>query len=156
MNDVYIHMDGSHIIVILEIERDKLIGVLDAVNEVAATLNHTLVDQLAERLSFTNITIVIEELVPETAVNQVSRGMFGTTHIEVYLTPVLIGLARYKLLVVEGIHVTQIIGRRTGKARHGVQLQRMTVGSNPVLGTAQGRLTSLGRQELVHFGELQG
>ena len=149
-------MDGSHVILVLEVERNKRVGVLDAVHKVAASLNHALVDQLAERLGLADKTVVIEELVPETAVNQVTRGMLGTTHVEVHLTPIFIGLMRDKLILVVRVHVAQIVGRRTGKARHGVQLQRMSVGSYPILGTPQRRFAGLGGQELVHLGQQQG
>ena len=79
--------------------------------------------------------------------------MLGTTNIKVYLAPVIIGLVRDKCLVVVRVHVAQIVGRRTGKARHGIQLQRITVFGHPVLGAAQGRLTRLGGQEFVHLGQ---
>ena len=111
MDNVYIHMNGRHVILVFEIERYKFVGVLDAVNKVTAALNHTLIDQFAERLCLTNITIVIEEFIPKTAVNQVTGSMLGTTHIEIHLTPVLIGFMRYKFLIVVGIHVAQVIGR---------------------------------------------
>ena len=156
MDDVHIHMDGRDVILFLEVERDESVGVLDAVNEVAASLDHALVDKFAERLSLANIAVVIEELVPETAVDQVTRGMLGTTHIEVHLTPIFIGLLRNEFLIVVRIHVTQIVGRRACKARHGVQFQRVTVGRHPTFGAAQRRLTRFGRQEFIHFGQLQG
>ena len=155
MDDVHIHVDGRHVILVLEIQRNELVGVLDAVNKVTAALNHTLVDQLAEGFYLAHKTVIIEELVPETAVNQVTRSMLGTTHIEVYLTPIFVGLMRNECLVVVRIHVAQIVGRRTGKSRHGVQLQRITVGGHPPLGAAQGRLARLGGQEFVHLGQLQ-
>ena len=148
-------MNGCHVILVLKVERDKLVGVFDAVNEVTATLNHTLVNEFAERLRLAHITVIIEELVPETAVNQVTSGMLGTTHIEVHLTPILISLVRNKGLIVMRIHIAQVIGRRTCKARHGVQFQRITIGSYPVLGATQRRFASLGGQELVHLGQLQ-
>ena len=152
-HNVDIHVDGRHVILVLEVVGYELVGILDAINEVAAALNHALVDEFAERLSLAYIPVVIEELVPESAVDQVTRSMLGTTNIKVYLAPIIIGLVRDKCLVVVRVHVAQIVGRRAGKARHSVQLQRITVFGHPVLGAAQGRLTRLGGQEFVHLGQ---
>ena len=44
---------------------DKSICTLDTINEVASSLDHTLIDKLSERLRLTHVPEVVEELVPE-------------------------------------------------------------------------------------------
>ena len=154
-HDIHIHMDGSGVIVLLEVKRHKLVGVLDAVNEVAATLNHSLVYKFAEWLGLAHIAVVIEEFVPETAVDQVACGVLGTAHIKVNLTPVFVGFLAHEGLVVVGIHIAQIVGAGTCKARHGVKLQRTAVACHPILGASQWWLAGLGWQELVDLWKLQ-
>ncbi len=66
VDNVHIHMDRGDIIILLQVEGNKRIGILYAVNEIAPPLNHPLVYKLFERLVFTDFSKVIEELVPKT------------------------------------------------------------------------------------------
>ena len=119
-------MDRSSLVFILQTEADEFTLVtplLYSVNEIRATLNHTLVHQFLERLVFTAIAGVIEELVPETRIDEVTCSMFRTTNIEVDIAPVLISITADKCLLVLRVHIAQIVGTGTGEARHGVQFE---------------------------------
>ena len=63
-------MDRRCGVLVLQPETDELAlvrtFVLYAVDEVGASLNHTLVDQLLEGLVLAGVAGVVEELVPET------------------------------------------------------------------------------------------
>ena len=54
---------------------------VDTVNEVASSLYHTLVDEYLEWLVGTRVTTVVEELIPESGIDQVTRSMLSTTDI---------------------------------------------------------------------------
>ena len=58
-----------------EVVADKAGGALQTENEARPALNHALVDQLAERLVLAGVTRVVEELIPEARVDEVTRGM---------------------------------------------------------------------------------
>ena len=51
-------------------------------------------------------------------------GVLATANIEVDVLPVLVSFLAYEALVVLRVHIAEIVSRRTGKARHGVQLKR--------------------------------
>ena len=117
LNDVHVHMDWGHVFVVLsQAERHEnrmsflVSGLVVAIDEVRTSLDHTLVDQLLERLFLHAVTIVVEELVPEPAVNQVAGGMLRSAHIEVHVLPVFIGCLSHQRLVVVRIHIAQVIG----------------------------------------------
>ena len=76
------------------------------IDKVRATLNHTLVDQLFERLVLAYIPEIVEELVPEPRVDQVTCGMLRASEIEVHLTPIVVGLLAYECIVVMRVHVS--------------------------------------------------
>ena len=67
----------------------ECIGIFDAIDEIAPSLNHTLVHQLLERFFGYGNAEVVQELIPETGVYQVTGGMFGTAYVKVYIVPVL-------------------------------------------------------------------
>ena len=50
-----------------------------------------------------------QELTPETAINQVASGVFGTTDIEIHVLPIIVGFAAEVFLVVVRVFVTEII-----------------------------------------------
>ena len=85
-------MDWSHLIALFLVQAHEGVGVLDAIHKVAATLNHTLVDQLLEWLFLHTDAQVIQELVPESAVDEVTSSMFTTTYIQVHILPVFSSL----------------------------------------------------------------
>ncbi len=87
-----------------------MVVAVDAVNEVGTSLDHTLVHQLLEWLFLAAYAEVVQELVPETRVNQVTCGMLATTYIEIHALPVLVGLFAHETLVVVWIHVAEIVG----------------------------------------------
>ena len=115
MDDVHIDVDGGGIILVFLSQADEdggfgmVVGV-DTVDEVGASLNHSLVDQLLVGFFLAAATEVVEKLVPETAVNQVTGCMLRTADIEVDILPVFIGFPAHEYLVIMRIHVTEIIG----------------------------------------------
>ena len=96
--------------------------------------------------------------------------MFGTTYVKVNVLPIMVSLFRNQRLVVMRIHVTQVISRRTGKSRHGIQFEReycyvINLGifyhfaffyiPGPFGSVSQWRFAGFCRQELGYFRELQ-
>ena len=143
-------MDFRSLILVFQSDGNELVRTYDTVYEVRTALDHTLVDKLLERLVLTYIAQVIEELVPETGVNQMARSMLCTTDIEIDIPPVFVSLAAHELLIVMRVHVSQIVSAGTCKAWHCAGFQRITV-ICPVLRTCKRRLSALGRLELVDF-----
>ncbi len=148
-------MYRSDIVTILQPRADKAVGVLYAVNEVAAPLYHALVDELSERLILAHESQIIQKLIPETAVYQMAGGMLGAADIKIDAAPVFIGLASHESRVIVGIHIPQVVGRRSGKSGHRAQLKRITLGGGPVEGASQRRLAALGGEELVDLGQFE-
>ena len=119
-------MNRCYLIVVFQSATDELtliLPLLYSINEIRATLNHTLVDKFLKRLVLTTIARVIKELIPETRVNQVTSGMLRTTNIEVDVTPVLVNILIHQCLLVFRIHIAQIVSAGTCKSRHGIQFQ---------------------------------
>ena len=117
IDNVHIHMNRLHLVFVFRI-LDQVITDIQiarcsfadiAINEVRTTLNHSLVDQLLERLVFADITQIIQELIPETTIDQVSSSMFATTQIQIHLSPIIVRLLADQCLVIVRIHVAQII-----------------------------------------------
>ena len=81
------------------------------IDEVGATLNHTLVDEFAEWLVLADIAEVEEELIPETAIDKVTRSVLCTTDIEIDLTPVFVGLFAHESSIVVVIHIAEVVCR---------------------------------------------
>ena len=154
-HNVHIHVNRRNIIFIFQIQAHESVGVFDTVHKVTAALNHTLVEKFLVWLWFAHIAVVVEELVPEAAVYQVTCGVFGTAHIKVDLTPILVGFLAHQRIIVVWIHIAQIVSARTSETRHSAEFQWLTVGSHPVFCASQWRLTAFGWQEFVHFRELQ-
>ena len=126
-------MDLRGFVPVFEPGRHESVGAYDTVHKVGASLYHTLVDQLAERLILAHIAKVVEELVPEPGIDKVSGSVFGTAHIQIDGAPVFICTARHQRRVVLRIHIAQIICARSGKAGHGGRLERPAL-VGPVLG----------------------
>ena len=120
-------MDRRCGIIVLQAEADEftLVGtlVLDTINEVRTTLNHTLVHELLEGLVLARVARVIEELVPETRIDQVTSSMLCSSNIEVDIAPVLISLTTHKGLFILGIHIAEVVGRTTSETRHRIQFE---------------------------------
>ena len=74
-----------------------------AVYEVGATLNHSLVDELLERLLLARHAEVEEELVPEARVDEVTRSVLAASYVEVYVL--------HEACVVVRIHIAQVVSR---------------------------------------------
>ena len=146
-------MDRGRVVLILEAEGDEGIRVLDAVDEVGAALDHPLIDQLTEGLVFDDEAEVIDELIPEAAIDEVTGSMLCTSDVEVYMAPVGILVTTDKCLVIVRIHVAEVIGRATSKARHCAQLVGEAFGSVPALSTTKRGLTIGGGEELIYLGE---
>ena len=118
-------------------------------------MNHTLIYELLEWLRLTHIAIVIKELVPEAAIDQVTCSVLCSSYIEIYIAPIFIGLTRYECFIVVRIHIAKIISRRTCKARHSAKFVGVTIGSAPILGTSQWRFSTLGRKKFIHLGKFE-
>ena len=173
-DDVDVYVDRSRGVLVLQSEADELtlVGtlVLNTIDEVGATLNHTLVDQLLEGLILARVARIIEKLVPETTVDEVTSSVLRTTYVEVYITPVFVSITTDKGLLVLGVHIAQIVSRTAGKARHRVQFQgedglvvdfvladhlvELRI-PRPDLSTSQWGLTSLGGLVLVNLRKFQ-
>ena len=147
-------MDLSGVVLVLEAIGHELVGILDPVHELALSLDHALVDELLERFGLANVAQVIEELVPETGVDEVTGGVLGTTDVEVHVAPVLIVFPAYQRLVVVRIHVAEVVRAAAGETGHGAGLDGIAL-VGPVLGTCQGRFAGLRGKELVDFGKFQ-
>ena len=146
------------------------IRVLDAIDKVRTPLDHSLVHELLERFILRANAEVEEELVPETRVDQVTRGVFRTTHIEIHLLPVVGRLLAHERRVVVRIHVAEIVGRRSGEARHCAEFEgenRLVVDAHivrhalcrlvprPACRIAEGRFARFGGEELRHLGQFE-
>ena len=150
VHNVHIHMHGDGLVLVLEARAHELVGAGNQVHKVGASLDHALVDELAEGFVLAHITQVIEEFVPETAVDEVAGGMLRTAHIKVYVAPVGIGFLAHQALPVVRVHVAQVIGAGAGETGHGTGFQRIAV-IRPVLGTGQRRLPVLRGFILVYL-----
>ena len=97
--------------------------------------------------------------------------MFGTTNIKVYILPVIAHRFAQQTFIVMGIHVTEVVSRRTGKARHRREFQgeyrsviNLFVFNNaivyrvprPLFGITKRRFARFCRQELVYFRKFEG
>ena len=80
---------GRYLVLILQPVAHEGVRVLDAIDKVRTALDHSLVHELLERLILRANAEVEEELVPETRVDQVTRGVFRTAHVEIHLLPVV-------------------------------------------------------------------
>ena len=112
-NNVHIHVNRCRGVLILQTKANELtlIGTLvfDTINEVTAPLNHTLIDEFLEGLVLARIARVIEELVPETRVNQVTSSVFSTTNIKVDIAPIFISITTDEGLLILWVHIAQIV-----------------------------------------------
>ena len=110
-NDVHVHVQRRHLVLILQPVAHESVRVLDAINKVRPPLDHSLVHQLAERFILRANAKIEEELVPEARVDQVAGGVFRTAHIEIHLLPVVGRLLAHERRVIVRIHVAEIVGR---------------------------------------------
>ncbi len=132
----------------------RLVGrIVEPIDETAAALNHTLVDEFPIRLFGIDHAEVEQEFMPETRIYEVTRGVFGTADVQIHGAPVVHGFARNQRLVVVRIHITQEIGAGTGESGHRIGLQRITVFIDPILGAGQRRFAGFGRQVTIDFGQ---
>ena len=155
VDKVDVHVDFGGLIGVLESAGNEGVCAHNPVNEVGASLDHTLVDKLSERLILTDIAEVIEELVPETGIDEVAGGVLGASDIQIDIAPICIGLGTYKLFAVVRVHIPEVICARPCKARHRAGFQRMTF-IRPVLCARKRRFSGLGRLEFVDFRKRQG
>ena len=131
LDDIHVYVDRLNFIFVLwvvdEVVADKEVARCAfadiAINEVRTTLDHTLVDEFGEWFVLADIAKVEEELVPETAIDEVNRCMLGTTDLEGDLTPVVVGLFAYKCCIVVVVHIAEVVRRRTRETRHGAELE---------------------------------
>ena len=96
--------------------------------------------------------------------------MFRSAHIQVNVLPIFVSLLAHQCLVVVGVHIPQVVGRRARKPRHGVQFERehtamvnQCLVNNfflfdipcPQFGVAQWRLSAFSGFIFADFGQLQ-
>ena len=87
---------------------------------VAGSQNHPLVKEFLEGFLGWNNTDIIEEFVPETSIEEVKNGMFGTADIDVNWQPLFEQVFVSQFLVVVGVDVAQVVPAGSCPLRHGV------------------------------------
>ena len=147
-----IHVDRRGFVLFAEVERHELISTNNAINEVGATLNHTLVDKFLEGFVFAADAEVKEEFVPEAGVDEVACAVFRTADVKIHVLPVRVGLLGDQRVIVLRIHIAQIVRAGARESGHGAVFARIAIVS-PVLGACQRRLACFGGQELIYFGK---
>ena len=170
LHDVHIHMDWSDVIFLAEIVADEGVRVLDAIHKVRATLNHALVDELLEWFFLAAIAVVVEHLVPETAVDEVTCGMLRTSHVEVNMLPISICLLAHESRLVVRVHIAEVVSRTTCKSWHRVEFDRehrhiVNLGvlhhllvlfvPSPLRSVAEWWFSRFGWEELIYFWQNQ-
>ena len=80
--------------------------------------------------------------------------MLCTADIEVYISPILVGLLAYKGLTIVRVHIAEIVCAAAREARHCAEFYRISV-ICPVLSASERRLARLCRKELVHSWKLE-
>ena len=164
-------MEWGSVVFVFQVQGYERVGIFDAIHKVASSLNHALVHQFLERFFYGGNAEVVEELVPETGINQVAGGMFRTAYVEVDVTPVFIHFLVYQGSMVTRVHITQIVCARTCESRHCIQFQWengyvinlvvvhytfVCCVPSPFGGMSQRRFACFGRQEFGYFGKFQG
>ncbi len=74
-------MYRSNIILSFKTETHKRVCIFNSIDKIASSLYHALIDEFAERFVLTNFSEIIKKFIPETAVYQVARSMFGASYI---------------------------------------------------------------------------
>ena len=129
MHDVHVYMDRRGVILVFQSQADEygrfvVVIAVHAINEIAASLYHSLVDELLEGLFLATYAVIEKEFVPEAGINQVTRGVLCASHIEIHLLPISVYFGSHKSLVVLGIHIAQVVSATARETRHGVQFKR--------------------------------
>ena len=97
--------------------------------------DHALIDQPVERFGGVNQSAIEQDLVPESAVEEVQDGVFSTTDIEVNRHPVLFQLGAERGGVVFRVHISEVIPARASPLGHGVGFPLKFLGiANPFRG----------------------
>ena len=104
---------------------------------------------------------VVQELMPEAAVEQVERGVLHAAVVPVYRTPVFLSVLADKLVVIVWVHIAQEVPARPCPLRHGVGLALCRAsaagagGVDPVGHLAQRGLAVVGRLVGFHLRQHQ-
>ena len=154
VHQAYVRVDFCGLVLVFQSEGNEGVGAYDAVHEAGATLDHTLVDKLAERLLLADIAQVVEELVPETGVDEVAGGVLCTSYVKVHVAPVFIRFPAHQGIMIVRVHITEIIGAAACKAGHCAGLNRAAL-IFPALCPCKRRLSALRRQESADFRQFQ-
>ena len=114
MHDVYIYMDGSGLILVFQTEGNEygsciMMIVVDTIYKVGTTLYHALIDEFLIGFFLAAYAVVMEKLIPESRIDQVSRGMLRSPYIEIYILPIFIDILGDEGILVLGIHISQIV-----------------------------------------------
>ena len=138
--------------------RDKLVGALDAIDEVRSPKNHPLVDHELEGLVKPDVSQVKQALRPKPRVQQVPGGVLGTSHVQVDLTPVVAFGPLTEGLFVVWVHVAQEIPTAASPTGHGVRLHRFAAEHGPIFSGSprQRRFPVRSGQIRVHLGQGDG
>ena len=116
-----------------------------------------MVHELLEGLDGGDVAEVMEHLVPESGIEQVEHGVFGSANVEVDVSPIRVGLFGDEAFIIIGIAVTQVIPAGTRPLGHGVGLAGDTVGQiHPVGGFAQQGIRSAAGLVVVEGRGQQG
>ena len=132
LHDVYINVNFLSVILFAQTERYEFVGTHNAIYEVGATLNHTLIYEFFEGLVLADVAEVEEEFVPEARVDEVTCCVLNTANVEVNIAPILVCLAAYESLRIAGVHIAQVVCRRARKTRHCAGLVGVTLGGMPL------------------------
>ena len=109
-----------------------------------------------------NHTDVVQELVPETAVQQMQGGVLHAAVVPVHGTPVVLSVLAHQSIGVVGIHIAQEVPAGTGPLRHGVGLALGSAaaagagGVDPIGHLGDGRLAVVGGLIALDLGQQQG
>ena len=126
------------------------------------TQDHAVAGTLLVRLRRFHHTDIVQEQMPEAAVQKVQRGVFHATVVPVNRHPVIKRLPGSKLLIVMRVAVAQEIPAGPRPLGHGVcfppggRAAARAGHIDPVIDQCQRALTRIGHFILIHFRQQQG
>ena len=83
-------------------------------------------------------------------------GVLGTAYIEINVTPIAIGFFAHEGMIVVGIHIAEVVGTTSRKARHCAEFVGVSLGCMPVGCTSKRGLACFGGEESIYLRELEG
>jgi hypothetical protein len=155
VHHVHINMNGRGIVIFLRLSDTKVLVPLTAVNKIAASLYHALVDELFKGLIFHHQPNIEQKLVPKARINQVAGGVFGTTNVQIHILPILVSLSGLprRCYWLDPCNANSRPMNRQNRAW--CSTQRITIGCLPVFGATQWWFAFFGGQVFINFGQGQ-